>query len=144
MQWVRFGPKKVADFCQILTLAWAPLIPPSPEVRKTFPLKEFRPKYLRPAFSKVSWRKEEKVAAGWTKNLQSEKVSPPFHAQCLVVQCSSSYPRSFARTWKRGGKTIKSPIAAAVQADATRDAQWDQMYFIARPNLLFFPGLLLA
>ena len=39
------------------------------------------------------------------------------------------------------GKTIKSPIAAAVQADATRDAQWDQMYFIARPNLFFFPFL---
>ena len=40
-----------------LTLACAPLIPPSPEVRKTFPAKDSNPRYLRPALRTVNWKR---------------------------------------------------------------------------------------
>lgn len=39
-------------------LAWAPLIPPRPEVTKTRPAKSPEPRYRRPAFSTVSYKEQ--------------------------------------------------------------------------------------
>lgn len=51
-------------------LAWAPLMPPRPEVTKTRPLKSPDPRYLRPAFSTVSYTKNTKKP----KNITSWRI----------------------------------------------------------------------
>jgi hypothetical protein len=65
----------------LFTLAWAPLMPPRPEVKNTFPARESRPRYFRPAFSTVSWN-GKKTGTYVDHNIQ--QFNPHFSAKMVM------------------------------------------------------------